>query len=118
MGRGPEVSDGSGGMAFSVDVLLYVERIPEVADGSGGMDLSLCCCPLGRMVWTAPIGCTNVLLVTICFFRDEEWPTTLCWCWFFSGAGSILKMPEDVFLVAVGVASGFFAVKDNVTAAA
>ena len=36
----------------------------------------------------------------------------------FSGAGFILKMPEDVFLVAVDVASGFFAVKDNVTAAA
>ena len=36
----------------------------------------------------------------------------------FSGADSVLKMPEDVSLVSVGIASGFYAVKDNVTAVA
>ena len=69
------------------------------------------------MVWTHGSDGLhwNVLLLAVCFTCEERSYNAVL-VMDFSGAGSILKRPEDVSLVSVGIASGFFDVKDDVTA--
>ena len=78
MRRGPEAADGSGGIAL-VAVLLYT-LTGGLEDGSDLLYECFALCHLLR-VKNGPQRCVGL-----------------------SGAGSILKMPEDVFLVSVGIA--------------
>ena len=91
MERGPEAADGSGGIAL-VAVLLYT-LTGGLEDGSDLLCECFALCHLFR-VKNGPQHCVG----------------------FFSGAGSILKMPKDVSLVSVGIASESYAVKDSVIA--
>ena len=58
--------------------------------------------------------CVMSVLFAI-FFRVKNCPQRVL---VFSGAGSIRKMPEDVFLVSAGSTSGSLSEEDNVIAVA